>query len=668
MKRPFLIVALLLVALWSVRLSAADQPPNIVYIMSDELAYYELSHMGNPRIHTPHIDQLATEGIRFTQALAASPVCAPLRCNLMTGKHAGHASVRVNDGGTPLRAGEPTIATMLKQLGYATGGFGKWGCGGRDSTGVPEQHGFDVFLGYYDQVHAHSFFPPYLIRNSEEVTLEGNRGGRTGETYSHYVIMEEALQFIRAHQERPFFCYLPITPPHGMYDIPQDDPAWQLYQEDAWMKDPAVPQDAKNYAAMVSMVDRNAGEVLELIAELGLKENTIVFFTGDNGGQDRFRSKEYPRGYFGPNVNPRTGVEFRGGKGNLYEGGLRIPFLVRWPGRIKPGQVSDLLFYQVDVMPTLAELVCYGAPGYVADALPGLKQAEGAETYQLLLPEGADGMSILPELLGADAVGREQPQHEFLYWEYGRQVAVRMGHWKAIRPGQKADWELYDLKKDISETNSVADQHPEILARMIKYAEQSHEPVQPGAFSDRTRHERDRWAKWGTSRGAEGRSDRALNRIEADNLIPVDEMEIVRVSSQNEPNHRLAAHAIDGHPGTHWHSQFSGNVAKHPHELVIDLGAEFAIRGFRYLARQDSGWNGAFAETEFFVCSIPDQFDKPVVKETFGKDRSAQAADCQTPARGRYVLVRVLSEVNGKPWASAAEIGVIGTKVKANGK
>jgi arylsulfatase A-like enzyme len=154
----------------------------------------------------------------------------------MTGKHMGHASVRVNDGGTPLRAEEKAIASMLKDIGYATGGFGKWGCGGRDSTGVPEKHGFDVFFGYYDQVHAHSFYPPYLIRNSEEVEFGGNRGGRTGQTYSHYVIMEEALEFIRANKDRPFFCYLPITPPHGMYDIPADDPAWQLYRDDEWVR------------------------------------------------------------------------------------------------------------------------------------------------------------------------------------------------------------------------------------------------------------------------------------------------------------------------------------------------------------------------------------------------------------------------------------------------
>jgi arylsulfatase A-like enzyme len=615
----------------------AERQPNIVYIMSDELAYYELSHMGNPRIRTPRIDRMAAEGIRFTQALAGAPVCAPLRCTLMTGKHMGHASVRVNDGGTPLRAEEQTIASMLKDIGYATGGFGKWGCGGRDSTGVPEKHGFDVFFGYYDQVHAHSFYPPYLIRNSEEVELAGNDGGRTGQTYSHYVIMDEALKFIRINKDRPFFCYLPITPPHGMYDIPTDDAAWELYQDDKWIKDPDVPQDAKNYAAMVTMVDRNVGQVLDLLRELELEDDTIVFFTGDNGGQDRFSNKLHPRGYFGPNVDPKTGIALRGGKGNLYEGGLRIPFIVRWPGRIEPGRVSDLLFYQPDVLPTLAELT-------------------GAKPLA-----GIDGLSILPELIGPQAAGREQQGHQFLYWEYRSQVAVRMHNWKAIQPNKNAPWQLYDLNADVSETTDVAREHPDIVARMKAFAKQSHVPVEPGTFTDRTRHERDRKAKWGSTRAEADDYGRRVNRIADKGLIPATEMKLIRFSSENYANDRRAAYAIDGNPRTVWHSQFSGKLATHPHELVIDLGATYRIRGFRYLARQDSGWNGTFAETEFHVSDSPDRFGEPTVRATFNKVRTPQAADCAKPVRGRYVLVRILSEVNGNPWASAAEVGVIGS-------
>ena len=617
---------------------SAKKKPNVVYLMSDELAYYELSHMGNPYIKTPNVDKFAKEGIRFTQALAGSPVCAPLRCNLMTGKHAGHASVRANDGGTPLRAGEPTIASVLKEQGYATGGFGKWGCGGRDSTGVPEKHGFDVFFGYYDQVHAHSFYTPYLIRNSEEVPLKGNVGGRSGETHAQYPIMEEALKFIRENKDKPFFCYLPVTPPHGMYDIPKDDPAWRRYKGEKWIEDDKISQDVKNYAAMVTMVDDNLGQVLELLRELKLEDDTIVFFTGDNGGQDRFRSKEHPRGFFGPNVNPRTKVEFRGGKGNLYEGGLRIPYLVRWPGKIKAGQVSDLIFYQPDVLPTLAEL-CKGKA-----------------------PDDVDGISILPTLLGEKAVGHKQEKRDMLYWEFGSQTAVRKGHWKAIQPGKGRPWELYDLDQDVSEATSVADEHPKILAEMKAFAVASHEPIRAGTFTTRERHERDRQAKWGSTRSGSNNSGQKMHRLKDKKLIPLKETKLVRFSSENFGNDRRAAYAIDGSPLTVWHTQFAPKLHKHPHELVIDLRSTRKVSGFQYLARQDGGWNGTFGKTQFFLSDSPKEFGEVVLETTFAKVRKPQAAKLKKPVEGRYLLVRVLNEINGNPWASAADIGVIQAK------
>ena len=451
-----------------------DQRPNIVFIMSDELAYYELEHMGNPYIHTPRIDKMAKEGMRFTQALAVSPVCASLRCGLMTGKHMGHASVRGNGPACSLRSDEVTIAKVLKDRGYVTGGFGKWGIGGRGSDGVPEKHGFDDFFGYYDQVHAHSYFPPYMIRQSEEVELPGNAGGRKGKTYTHYEIMREGMEFIRDHKDGPFFCYFPITPPHGNFDIPATDPAWEQYKDDEWIQDSSISQDIKNYAAMVTMIDNNVGEILDLLKELELENNTIVFFTGDNGGQDRFKSKKHPRGFFGPNVNPKTGVEYRGGKGNLYEGGLRIPFIVRWPGKIEPS-VSDLLFYQADVFPTLAELA----------------EAE--------VPEEVDGISILPSLLGEEKVGRSQEQHDHLYWEHRKQVAVRIGDFKGVRNGG-GPWQIYDLSNDPSESSDISSSQSDLAMKMTKIAKDSHEPHRPGEYSDRTLHERDRAAKFGHSK------------------------------------------------------------------------------------------------------------------------------------------------------------------------
>jgi arylsulfatase A-like enzyme len=627
---------------------AAERPPNVVYIMADELAYYELSHMGNPYIRTPRIDRMAAEGVRFTRAYAGSPVCAPLRCNLMTGKHAGHASVRANDGGTPLRAGEVTIASLLSERGYATGGFGKWGCGGRDSTGVPEEHGFDVFFGYYDQVHAHSFYPPYLVRNSEEVPLEGNVGGRSGQTYSHYEIMQAGLDFIRANADRPFFCYLPITPPHGMYDIPADDPAWELYEGAEWME--GVSQDVRNYAAMVSLVDRNVGEVLDLLAELELEDDTLVVFSGDNGGQDRFRSPEHPRGFFGPNVDPRSGAELRGGKGSLYEGGLRIPYLARWPGRIEPGRVSDHLLYHPDVLPTLAEL-CGTA-----------------------CPEGVDGISFLPELLGK----QDQPTHPWLYWEYVGQLAVRVGDWKGVlhRGSNRSweevlaegtgRWELYDLARDPGEQRDVAAEHDELLGQLLEIARREHTPARPGEYLDptRERHERDRWAKWGDAPDRPRPARPAtVHTIGEEGLLPPGSMQLVSFSSQNTANGKLAANAIDGDPRTVWHTAFSDRLETHPHELVIDLGAEVEVTGLRYLVRQDRGWNGAFGRTELYLADAPDGFaEEPTASTTFGRVRAPQALDLDAPVRARFLKLRVLTEVNGGPWASAAELAVVGSR------
>ncbi len=608
--------------------AAEAAKPNIVYIMSDELAYYELSYMGSPLIKTPNLDALAAEGIQFTQALAGSSVCAPTRCCLMTGKHSGHTSVRKNDGGTPMRAGEETIASMLRNAGYATGGFGKWGCGGRGSTGVPEEHGFDVFVGYYDQVHAHSFFPAYIIRNSEELVLPGNRGGSSGPTYSQYVIMEHALKFLRENKDRPFFLYLPITPPHGMYSIPDDDPAWAIYKDEPW------PEDARRYAAMVSMVDRQVRDVVDMLQEFGLDENTLLFFCGDNGGQDRFRDPEHPRGFFGPNVHPTTGVEFRGGKGSLYEGGLRIPAFARWPGRIKPGRTSDLAWYFPDVLPTVAEVVGCSCP------------------------DDVDGMSILPELLGEDVVGREQPNHEYLYWELGGQTAVRLDDWKAVRPRENRPWELYDLSSDVSEEHDLADVNADVMARIRAIAAEAHEPAEEGTFEDRTDHERDRRAKWGDTRAAVP-ANVPVNTLRAEGLLSNKPWKLVRVSSESTSNNRHARYAIDGDPRSVWHTQFTGKLDEHPHELVIDLGSQHTIGGFRYLARQDGGWNGAVADCEFFVSDSPDEFGEPAVKTTLRKTKQSQEATCQG-VRGRYVLFRTLSEVNGGPWASAAELGVMG--------
>ncbi|MEM1443397.1 MAG: arylsulfatase [Verrucomicrobiota bacterium] len=439
-----------------------DSAPNIIYLMLDEWGYFEASHLGHPDLITPNIDQFASEGMRFTNAYAGAPVCGPTRCSLLTGLHSGHMSMRQNNGFSPIRADEPTLASMLKAKGYATGGFGKWGIGGRGTSGVPEKHGFDVFFGYYDQVHAHTFYPRYLIRNSEEVILPGNDGLSfyEGETHAHDAIFEESLQFIRDHSAEPFFCYLPWTPPHGLWGIDEDDPSWQLFKDKPWTAGQRTDRDARVYAAFMHMVDRQLGEVVALLKELEIDENTIIFLCGDNGGQDYFKTEDRPHGFFGPNFNRETGERFRAGKGSLYEGGLKVPYYVRWPGKIEGGSESDHLLYYPDVMPTLAAL-------------------SGAECPK------TDGISFLPTLTGEG----EQGNHEYLYWEYRGQTAVRRGNWKAYRA--KGDWELYDLSEDVEELKDVAKEHPEQVAELVALAEEAHEPAQGGEIYDRELTEKD---------------------------------------------------------------------------------------------------------------------------------------------------------------------------------
>ncbi len=444
---------------------AAEAKPNIIYLMLDEWGYFESGHMGNLDLITPNIDQFAAEGMRFTNAYAGAPVCGPTRCSLLTGKHSGHMSMRANNGFAPIRAEEPTLASMLKPLGYATGGFGKWGIGGRGTSGVPEKHGFDLFFGYYDQVHAHTFYPRYLIRNSEEVPLPGNDGLSfyEGETHAQDVIFEESIQFIKDHQDEPFFCYLPWTPPHGLWGINEDYPSWQLFKDKPWTAGQKTDRDSRVYAAFMHMVDRQLGAIIDLLKEMEIDDNTVIFLCGDNGGQAYFATEDRPHGFFGPNFNRENGERFRAGKGSLYEGGLKVPYYVRWPAKVRPGVVSDHLFYYPDVMPTLAAISG-------ADCPP------------------TDGLSILPTLTGQG----EQEQHDYLYWEYVGQTAVREGNWKAYR-GKKGDWELYDLSSEVEELDNVAGDHPDVLNRLIALAKEAHEPIQPGEIYDRELTDKDHW-------------------------------------------------------------------------------------------------------------------------------------------------------------------------------
>lgn len=412
--------------------------PNIIFLMVDDMGYHDLGCYGSKTILTPNIDKMCAEGMKFTDVYGGCTVCGPSRSVLMTGYHKGHTPVRDNRGGIPLFPEDITIAEVLKKAGYATGGFGKWGLGNQVTKGAAERQGFDTFFGYYNQWHAHTYYT-HLFRNSERVELNGR--------YTHYPIYEESIKFIKANKDRPFFCYLPWTVPHAPYVIPEDEPAWQLYKDKPW------DHDSKVAAAMNTMVDRQVGEIGALLKELELDDNTILFITSDNGASRRFEGTHNSCG------------EMRGGKRSMNEGGIRVPMIVRWPGKIKAGAVSNLPWYFPDVMPTLAELA-------------GVSEEP---------PKDIDGISVVPTLLSKST----QEKHAYMYWDdsWYHNEGLRMGKWKAIRSNNKFKvdpnveahrgmWKgmehesgkirLYDLSKDLGEKKNLADKHPEVVAKIAE--------------------------------------------------------------------------------------------------------------------------------------------------------------------------------------------------------
>jgi len=448
--------------------AAGARKPNIIYILADDLGLAEVGCYGQKKIRTPHIDRLAAEGMRFTAHYSGSPVCAPSRCALLTGLHTGHAYIRDNDemgfrgdvwhdlsleGQRPLEAGTATLATVLKGAGYATGAIGKWGLGGPGSTGEPSRMGFDHFFGFLCQRVAHSHYPSYLWRNREKVMLDNEyvypheklpagADPNDPKSYARYIgtqyagdlMADEALGFIRQHREQPFFLYLALTAPHMALQVPEDSLAEYLGQFPETPYTGAkdyLPHRAPRaaYAAMVTRMDSHIGRVTALVKELGLDNDTIVMFASDNG----------------PTFNGGTDSKFfesagalRGLKQDVYEGGIRVPFVARWPGHVPKGATSAHPSAFWDVMPTFAELA-------------------GAKA-----PKGTDGISLVPALTGKAS---SQKAHDYLYWEFEGHQAVRMGAWKAVRLKNAKATELYDLAADSSEQTNVAAAHPDRVAR-----------------------------------------------------------------------------------------------------------------------------------------------------------------------------------------------------------
>jgi len=431
--------------------SGSKGKPNIVYVLADDLGYAEVGCYGQKKIRTPNIDKLASQGMKFTQHYSGNPVCAPSRCTLMTGLHTGHSQIRGNKqvggkegwklgstigGQWPLVEGTVTVAKILQEAGYVTGAFGKWGLGRVGTTGDPNKQGFDRFYGYICQRQAHTFYPNHLWSDGEIEWIKANEGGKE-EVYSHDLIAEEALKFVKANKGRRFFLYVPFTIPHVALQVPEDSLA---EYKGKW---PDPPYDGKKgyiphehpracYAGMVTRMDKDVGRIMSLLDELGLADNTLFIFTSDNG-------PTYAGGAdseFFESAGPLRGL-----KGSVYEGGIRVPFIARWPGKIERGSETDHPSAFWDFLPTACEIVGAAAPADI------------------------DGISYLPTLLGK---ARKQKKHDVMYWELGGRQGVRMGDWKAIRAKAGNKVELYNLADDIGEQNDMAGKEPEVLAKMTE--------------------------------------------------------------------------------------------------------------------------------------------------------------------------------------------------------
>jgi len=400
--------------------------PNIIFILTDDLGYGDLGCFGQTKIRTPSLDRMAAQGVRFTQAYSGSTVCAPSRCTLMTGLHTGHCRVRDNFPRTPLLPENLTVAEHLKSAGYATALMGKWGLGEPDTTGIPNRKGFDRFVGFLNQAVAHTYYPEHIWRNEEQVAP----GAYTTDIFS-----ADALQFIRENADNPFFLYLAYQTPHAALEVPEDSLA--EYLDAPWAQSEGGKRNAA-YAAMITRMDADIGRMFALLAELGIDEDTIVFFTSDNGpslegGQEGVFDSNGP---------------YRGSKRDLYEGGIRVPTIVRWPGKVAPGTESDQPWAFWDFFPTAADIA--GAP----------------------LPAGCalDGISVLPAILGK----RQKQQHEYLYWEWKGQMAARAGNWKAVWRNRDEEMELYNLSVDPAEEHNVAAANGAVVGRMVSVMTEAH--------------------------------------------------------------------------------------------------------------------------------------------------------------------------------------------------
>ncbi|TWU34096.1 Arylsulfatase precursor [Novipirellula aureliae] len=611
--------------------AAEPSKPNIIFIMCDDLGYGQIGAYGQKMIQTPRIDQMAQEGLLLTDYYSGTSVCAPSRAALMTGHHVGHTFIRGNheirseipqeNGQLPIPDATITVAEKMKEAGYVTALVGKWGLGFPGSEGDPMKQGFDFFAGYNCQRHAHNYYPGWVWRNKEVIEL-GAKG--TAEGYSHYFLTREARSFISENRDKPFFLYLAYTIPHSHLEIPADEPCYTMYQDKNW------PQPQKIHAGMISLMDKDVGGIMDLLKELGIDKRTLVVFTSDNGPHQEGGAK--------PSFFQDSGP-LRGIKRDMYEGGVRVPFVAWWPGVIEPGRRSDHIGAHWDLMPTACEL---------ASVPP---------------PPNIDGISYVPLLKGNE---NSQPKHPYVYFELHRpdKRGLRRGDWVALQPvTSNADpdidpIELYNLKEDLAQKQNLASQYPEKVSEFKKWMIEAHTPSKEFPFKA---------VVPGVKKNKAGSAANTINsetvffhdRKPTGKRLPKRGWKVVTVSSESAFNGRTAATTIDENPDTWWHTQFKPSTVPHPHELVIDLQQTAQIDGLGCRARNDGIGTGTLSQFEVYISNDLQSFTKVAAVEFASPP--AHCVVAFTPVKARYVKLKTLDSGNGR-FACVAEIDLYGSE------
>jgi len=596
------------------RVGLAEEPkPNIIWIVADDLGYNDLSCMGQQNFETPRIDAMAKNGMKFTQFYAGSTVCAPSRACFLTGQHTGHIYQRFN--GKVAFRDDPldfTVASMLQSAGYRTAMIGKSGLSCNDDDGaLPNRKGFDHFFGFTSHGDAHRYFPRKMWRNGKLVSYRNNHF-KEGAVYSGDEFLADSLNWIELQKENPFFLHMSLQQPHADLQVPDE------YRQRFIGKFAETPSPDGHYrgethpkatvAGMITYLDESIGKVVDRVEQLGLADRTLILVTSDNG--------PHSEGGHDPEALDSNGP-LRGGKRDFYEGGIRVPLIAYWPGKIAAGSTSEMICASWDFPATACQLA-------------------GIDP-----PKETDGVSLVPTLTGR---GTQNP-HDHLYWEFyecGGRQAVRKDQWKAIRLNVSEDpdgkLELYDLENDIGETNDLASSHPDIVKQMAEIMEREHTPSPIISFANGVRTKQGR-------------------RIANGTVLDRSKWEVVSVDSESKFNDKLIANAFDSQPETFWHTKWQNRRDPFPHHLVVDMGESKNVSAIRIYNRQDGNKNGFVKEFHFYLSDTPD-FDEPVLVGTLESSVDEQSVSLPSVSQGRFFKLVAVSSQNGLPYASLAEFNL----------